>query len=350
MRRTLVLVAITAVGVATGCGDERVTGTAPVGPGGCGSEGVTAAFLGGSEGGGLFPSDRPGAPSGSDVWVITADGEYRRLTEGLNSRSPWLSADGQTLYFVRSEGGIVANAPAPGIEGWRVDLDSGEEELLVRGRSVDGLIASPDGLLIAYSSNPEGATDFVPTIKIAEAAEPDRPTVIIDGDPPAGYATAQTAPAFSPDGRLLAYVSDIQNAAYEQSSMIRLFDLETGEDSVLYTAPFEERLVGLEWLPDQSRILAVRNGKPTRAASIDPITGRSQDIEAEVALSMEWASADGTAVSGIGVPPEDWELGPDEIDLFYMTWTDDERVDLDLPETLAYAYDLTVADCTYRDR
>jgi len=347
MRRTVVLISILAMGVASGCGDRQVAGSAPTGLQSCGSEdGVVAAFLGGTEGGGLLPSDRPGAPSGYDVWVISADGSYRRLTEGLNSRSPWLSADGRMLYSTRSDGLIHAGSPAPGSEGWRHDLRSGEETLLVRGVAVHGLSASPDGTLLAYSSS-ESATSFTPTIKIAEAEAPDEPIMIFDGDPPDGYLSAQTAPAFSPDGRLLAYLSVTANSGgLEQSSMVRLVDLATGEDSVLYTAPFEEILVELEWLPDQSRILATRDSLD--AASIDPTTGRTEDINIARDF-LEWSSAGGTAVSAIGVPPEDYDLEPGEADWLYMTWTiDGGRVDADVPEPLAYAQDLTIADCAYR--
>jgi len=349
MRRTRMLLTIVAVGMfAVACGSQQTTDSTRTGLTGCGSDdSVVAAFLGGTEGGGLFPGDNPGAPTGSDVWVISAAGEYSQLTDGMNSQAPWLSPNGDALYFVRSSGEIAAGAPTGGVEGWRIDLESGEETLLVRGLSIDGLTASPDGQLIAYSSNAEDATDFVPTIKIAEVSAPDRSTSIIEGDAPAGHLTAQTAPAFSPDGTQLAYVSLISSPTYEQTTVVRLMDLETGAESLLYTAPDEGTLLGLEWLPDQSRLLAVRNHERARAVSIDPLTGRVEEIESDVTLTVEWASMDGTAISGIGVPPEDWELGPDEIDLLYMTWADGQRVDSDLPENLSFAHDLTIADCAY---
>jgi dipeptidyl aminopeptidase/acylaminoacyl peptidase len=350
VRRTNLCGVIITVGLVAACGGQPASTFSPSGLGACDSDSaVVAAFLGGTTGGGRFPSDAVGSPSGSDVWVISASGGVRRVTDGLNSLSPWLSTDGRTLYFVRSSGGIEAGAPASGTAGWRLDLDSGEETLLVRGRSIDGLIASPDGRLIAYSSNAEDATDFTPTIKIADVAAPDYPIVTIEGNPPRRYLTAQTAPAFSPDGRLLAYVSLISSPANDQTTMVRLVDLKTGEDSLLYTAPPEETLLGLEWLADQSRLLAVRNHHRATAASIDPTTGQADEIDADVTLTVEWAAADGSAVSGIGVPPEDWERAPDEIDLVYMTWADGRRIDLELPESLAYAHDLTIADCAYLD-
>jgi len=154
--------------------------------------------------------------SGSDIWVYDVDrGTRTRLTNGGVNRFPIWSADGQRITFQSARSGSVTlySRNADG---------SGEPEPLIRtsgdqsglSRSLAGLLPGTMPLFTAanphlpMSWSPDGANLAFDERK--PSAERDIWVLPREGEPSPFLVTPfdESSPAFSPDGKWLAYVSD----------------------------------------------------------------------------------------------------------------------------------------------
>jgi len=133
-------------------------------------------------------------PGNRDVWVQDlARGTFTRLTlEGDNSLPLW-TPDGGRVVFSSSRGG-------PPNLFWMPGDGSGEpEQLLKSDRPQNPYSCSPDGQTLAYAEqDPSTASDiYVAPLKGDRTPQPFLRTRF-----------TEWGPAFSPDGRWIAYVSD----------------------------------------------------------------------------------------------------------------------------------------------
>lgn len=150
----------------------------------------------------IFVSSRSGT---RDLFALrvrgdgTADGEAERLTAGLDVHSVSSAADGQQLaYGVFRQSSNVWSVPvnpaAPASLASAVRVTSGTQV-------IEGLDVSPDGAWLAYDSDAAGQQDIY-RLSLAHGASasvaPER-VVSAAGD--------DFHPAFSPDGRWLAFYS-----------------------------------------------------------------------------------------------------------------------------------------------
>jgi serine/threonine-protein kinase len=140
------------------------------------------------------------AGSGSDIVIhdLQAD-TARRLTfspERMNVEPVW-SPDGRHLAW---------RSLTPPALWWARADGSGEAHLLMEGQfEAQPCSFSPDGGLLAYTD--VGGSSFDVSILALDRADPDRPR---PGTPRVliGSPANERYPAFSPDGRFLAYQSD----------------------------------------------------------------------------------------------------------------------------------------------
>ena len=127
------------------------------------------------------------AGGGDDIWIMNADGSgQRRLTDGEStSFFPVVSPDGRYVVFASER------APARKLGLWRMNLDGSDAKLLVPDCTAPDV--TPDSRrVLCYKS---GA---VAVMRVAlEGGEPERVRL------PEGAGA--TAPAISPDGRLVAF-------------------------------------------------------------------------------------------------------------------------------------------------
>lgn len=198
-----------------------------------------------------FLSDRSGS---EQMWLGDAHGEARQLTEfplGVAGEPAW-SPDGRALVVVVPEQvGAEAGPPASvnrdappfaitrttyRVDGqgylasrykhlWVVDVEGGDAYPLAQGPFDHGAPAwSPDGEEIAFVSNREDTrlVDFRSAIWVA----PRRGGAAVRITPAAGVALA---PAWSPDGEEIAYIGLLPDQPYGSNHQVLLVQVGSGE-------------------------------------------------------------------------------------------------------------------------
>jgi serine/threonine protein kinase len=142
-----------------------------------------------------------GGPSGELEIVDVESGKVRRLThDAALVLSPAWSADGQSIYFASSRGGT------PNI--WKIAEKGGEPEQITSGQGDDiQLDISADGKRIVFST-------FRSNVNLAEldlGGGGQKTSGLLVAD----LARSQYGPAYSPDGKHLAYFSTLKGVEKE---------------------------------------------------------------------------------------------------------------------------------------
>jgi TolB protein len=246
--------------------DLRVVVKAPVGDvEGFGSpvwspDGKRVYFVGGL---GLRAGDRFHYVE-SDAFVVDArGGEPRRITTSRDVDSAVPSPDGRTLLVTRDE----HPGKRPFTTGlWLLDADGGNERRLLPAE--DGQLDfagswSPDGRTIAFTRCSQLLPDASGLIENTCAIY----TVSADGFGLRELAERSSGPAYSPDGRLIAFASDRdehgRHATGNDEEMFssELYVMEAdGDDQRRLTETESLDENGPVWSPDGSRIAYTRTG------------------------------------------------------------------------------------------
>jgi serine/threonine protein kinase/Tol biopolymer transport system component len=136
-------------------------------------------------------------PYGSVKVANLASGKVREVAQAETlALSPAWSGDGKFLFFASSRGGTM--------NVWKIAATGGDPERVTAGQGDDAqLDASADGKRIAFST-------FRANLGIAQMNLEPKPGVpnlkLLNTDP----ARNQLAPAYSPDGKHLAYFSNLK--------------------------------------------------------------------------------------------------------------------------------------------
>ena len=146
-------------------------------------------------------SVRSNGPYGELEVVDLQTGEIRTLTtSGALLLSPAWSPDGRYIYFSSSQGGTM--------NLWRIPAEGGQAQQITAGQGDDAqLDVSADGNKIVFST-----WRLNTTIARAEIAKENQESIkALTNDP----GRNQLAPAYSPDGKYLAYFSNLKGAENE---------------------------------------------------------------------------------------------------------------------------------------
>jgi Tol biopolymer transport system component len=145
---------------------------------------------------------RSRGPYGTMEVVEVASGRIRQLTRDFAlSLSPAWSSDGRHLYFASSRGGTV--------NIWKIPAVGGQPEQITSGQGDDAqLDVSSDGKRIVFSTFRENSR--IAQSELDKAAGPQTPKPLTN-DP----GRDQVAPAYSPDGKRIAYFSNLKGVERE---------------------------------------------------------------------------------------------------------------------------------------
>ena len=176
----------------------------------------------------------------NELWTAYTDGSKRTLILKMNGgvSHPRFSPDGTKIVFSAFVSDIdfneifVVNSDGTGLK--RLTYDAGDDAMPTW---------SPDGITIAWATNRGGKAGIF--LMNADGLNP-RP-VITD------CQAACVEPAFSPNGRKIAYVDPLINA-------IRVFDLD-GEDPTVNVGPIDApgNTVSPTWTKDGTQVVFSSN-------------------------------------------------------------------------------------------
>jgi Tol biopolymer transport system component len=155
---------------------------------------------------------------GTELWLIAADASELRFLE-RDAGAPVWSPDGEWIVFARSQSETI----------FRIRPDGSGLEQLVTGQHPAW---SPDGAHIAFFSH-NNATWFLNLLSLDDLSV--RVLYSFDWDRADSHLDL-SAPAWSPDGRWLAYIQDYRRLV--------LVPVAGGEVQVL-----DEYMTGFSWLP-----------------------------------------------------------------------------------------------------
>ena len=191
-----------------------------------------------------FMSTRP------KIWKIATDGgEAIQITThkqgSFADGSPCWSPDGEKVAFVRVQlvkgGGPYSNA---GI--YLIDSSGGEPELLVSesGKWVNSLIWSPDGKMLAWLSQEQ--EDPRTKAKLLNVFDFSTRESRIAGEVPTQHVNIETA--WSPDSKRIAFND-------KEGKVIKIMNLEDGSIEDIETGLVDVTIHHLDWSPNGERFV-----------------------------------------------------------------------------------------------
>ena len=348
--------AVLAAAVLTGCGQPVDDPGSPVdGLHPCAAAGqIIGVFTGRSA---AVQSDEGPAAEGLDTWGLTASGGLRQLTDDGVHTGAVISPDGRSVYQLRSSGRLLGDALEPAAIIERLDVATGRVSPVAELPGISDLTVSGDGRRLAaahrVAAGPDTGLD-VNSVTVIDLASPATPVTLPRApDARAGLFSDVTEVALAPDGGRLAYALAIEVRRGQVVNSLRIRDLSTGADVVVYTAEGTDFVSDVDWSPDGATIVATiryqaagdtaEAGPRFRTLRIDVASGRTTPSEG-FAQEVSPISSDGGRLLGLA-PARDAEGGTRGRSL--ISWDRDQRLSGRLPVDRAAAA-LSVASCSYQ--
>jgi dipeptidyl aminopeptidase/acylaminoacyl peptidase len=228
-------------------------------------------------------TDRDADEEKGAIWLTSWDGsEHRQLTRGEDASKPRFSPDGRSLSFLSTRPADSKN------QIWLLDLHGGEARQLTHvNGEIDSYAWSPDGkrLVLTMSEQDGGGKTPHPIVIDTFQFKHDvdgyltvhsrKRLYLVDVD--SGTLTALTTspeyndhlPAWSPDGKLIAYVSN-HGKEPEQSGVDEIYLVEARKDAVprLLTQVFSPNQQHLAFSPDGKLLSLLQGFEPRHNAYV----------------------------------------------------------------------------------
>src|SRR4051812_28668088 len=253
---------------------------------------------------------------GSDTWGLTVGGAARRLTDDGVHTGAVISPDGLTVYQLRSSGRLLGDSlEAPSVIEQR-NARTGQTSTVAQLPAIADLAVSGDGrrLAVAHTaqSHPDTGLD-VNTVAVIDLASPTTPTELSRApDVAPDLYSAVTQVALSPDGTKVAYALAVEVRRGTVVNTLRVRDLGTNADTVVYRAQGSDFFSDLAWSPDGATVLAairyqqpgddVESAARFRTLRVDPAGGGAA-VEAGYAQGFSPRSVDADTLIGLAPAP-----------------------------------------------
>jgi Tol biopolymer transport system component len=207
---------------------------------------------------------------------MTADGTGRKqLTAGEGSNDqPSVSPDGRYVVFASTRTGAR--------HIWRINIDGSDPRQLTNGPEEAWPECSPDGRWVVYVSFAASAPQSLWKVSIE------------GGDPVPVTGLLSHLPAFSPDGKLLAFRNDdgwgrstkICVMSFENGSVIRALDLRS---TTIISGDYK----ALRWTPDGGGLAYIDTRTGVANIWIRPLDGGPErqltDFKSEQLYRFAWS-------------------------------------------------------------
>jgi hypothetical protein len=270
-------------------------------------------------------ADGPTAAT-SDAWALEVGGGVRRLTDDGRHLAGAISPDGRAAYLLRTTGLVLGDSPeTPGVIE-RLDVAGGDLTRIAELTGIVDLSVSGDGRRLAAAHTVEPDVNGVTLLHLDDSdavALPRAPDV----DPRS--FSAVTDLALDADGDRVAYALAVESRSGRVVNTLRIRDVETGADSVVYTAQGTDFVSDVSWSADDTTVVAairhqeavdtVESPARFRTLRVQASGGRTS-VEDGFAQDISPASDDGARLFGLaperasaGEPPGralvDWSRG-----------------------------------------
>jgi Tol biopolymer transport system component len=211
-----------------------------------------------------------------EIWTIAPDGsDLRRVSEGVNAS--W-SPDGQEIAVIDGHGRIDVLS-TDGDQQRTIDLDLPTAET-----TYEAPAWSPDGRMLALTAYSEGPSEY--SVIYAAPADGEDEAVAIT---PRADGTYDEGPKWSPDGKLLAFMHDSYDGTDEEIWMVRPDGLGARGVAVAASA--------VAWAEDGSAVIGERFADETDEVLRFPLAGGEPRLlakgEADRVLAAGRLSPDG---------------------------------------------------------
>lgn len=307
----------------------------------CGDAPYVGLFAGLTDEG--LMKERNGSKPSWDVYGVRPDGSVVRVTMDLLSYDFAISADGLTVFASPEPDQIGPRAGDTATPDQLIAIDAmtGEQNVLIATAYIGSLAVSPDGSQVAVTVPTEldSTLYFSARLTLLALDESGELTRLPDFDPE--LRQVDRNPVWSPGGQSLAYIA----ALPDHSNEVRVLDVETGEERVVYRHPGQDGyLASLAWSPDGRRLLT--NEINNSAIEIDAEGGTAAIVLDGVRGDLAYSALDGSQITAIpeveiGSPllAQTWTRGPDGV----FQLTSSHRIGTDVG--LVTGNSLVIADC-----
>jgi hypothetical protein len=285
---------------------------------------------------------------GFDTWVLSLNGTARRVTDDGRHVGAVIAPDARTLYQLRSSGRVLGDSLEAADVVERLDLASGRVDELVHLEGIVDLAVSADGRRLAAAHTVDADVHSVTVVDMAAPGSARTLPRAPDADPSVFSAVNQVA--LSPDGGRVAYAQATEVSPPTLVQTLRIRDVATNEDQVVYTAEGTDFFSDVEWSADGSTVLAaVRHQDSEDTVESPPrymtlrydVRGGRTTLDEGRAQDVTPLSPDGGRLLGVAATSR----GP--ADSALVAW--DRRGGVSSPLTIGRgAHAVSVAPCSYR--
>lgn len=302
------------------------------------------------------PEDGPEAAR-SDTWGLNVSGTVRRLTDDGVHTGAVISPDGVSVYQLRSSGRVLGDSlEAPSVIE-QLDVRTGRVARVAELSAIVDLAVSADGRRLAAAhmveSHPDTGLD-VNSVAVVDLASPGTPTQLSRAPDvaPDVYSVVNEV-ALSPSGDRVAYALTVEVRRGVVVNTLRVRDLATNADTVVYSATSSEFLADLAWSPDGATVVAavryqqagdsVESPARFRTLRVDAASGRTT-LDDGYAQDVSPRSVDASTLVGL-VPAEGSPADPRGRAL--ISWERGRGVSV--PLSIGHgASGISIASCSYR--